>query len=351
MTRRVVICVDTLASTLAAARLVDGVLDDLFLDPPSGRARPGAVFRAKLARPLKGQGAWIIDLPHGLSGYLRGGGGRRAGASITVQVTGFPEDGKAVPVTDRLLFKSRHAIATPDAPGVNVARAITDASRRQHLQVLALSAHRSVADPSGKTGLIVRSAAGQADDMAICEDITQVCESAARVAGAADGAPALLIDGPDPGTRAWQEWADAPSIDGRDTGGTFAERGILEQLDVYRRAVEPLDGGAHMAVETTRACVAVDVNTGAEPGISAGLRANLSAARRLPRSLRIRGLGGQIVVDFAPMSKRDRPRILQSLEGALRSDPVETAIAGWTNLGHLEITRKRERVPLADVLR
>ncbi|MCB1331935.1 MAG: ribonuclease E/G, partial [Maritimibacter sp.] len=80
---------------------------------------------------------------------------------------------------------------------------------------------------------------------------------------------------------------------------------------------------------------------------AAGLKANIALARELPRQLRCRGLGGQIVVDFAPMPKKDRPALEQVLRAALRADPVETALAGWTPLGLCELQRKRERRPLA----
>jgi len=90
------------------------------------------------------------------------------------------------------------------------------------------------------------------------------------------------------------------------------------------------------------------VNTGGNTTPAASLKANLAAARELPRQLRIRGLGGPIVVDFAPMPKKDRPRLEQALRSAFRSDQVETALVGWTALGHFELQRKRERLPLAE---
>ncbi|MDT8344400.1 MAG: ribonuclease E/G, partial [Thermohalobaculum sp.] len=74
------------------------------------------------------------------------------------------------------------------------------------------------------------------------------------------------------------------------------------------------------------------------------------AARDLPRQLRLRGLGGQVVVDFAPMPKKDRKRVEDTLKSAFRRDPIETSLAGWTAMGLFEIQRKRERQPLADLL-
>ena len=74
-----------------------------------------------------------------------------------------------------------------------------------------------------------------------------------------------------------------------------------------------------------------------------------SAPARMPRQLRLRGLGGQVVVDFAPMPKRDRAILDQVLKAAFKAEG-ETNLAGWTTLGLYELTRKRDRLPLAEVL-
>ena len=70
------------------------------------------------------------------------------------------------------------------------------------------------------------------------------------------------------------------------------------------------------------------------------------AARDLPRQLRLRGLGGQVTVDFAPMPKKERAVLEQVLRGAFRADGSETSLAGWTPLGLYELQRKRDRLPL-----
>ena len=76
----------------------------------------------------------------------------------------------------------------------------------------------------------------------------------------------------------------------------------------------------------------------------------MAAARALPRALRLRGLGGQITLDLAPMPKKDRRTFETSLRAAFRKDATETALAGWTPLGHFELQRKRDRLPLTDVV-
>ena len=108
--------------------------------------------------------------------------------------------------------------------------------------------------------------------------------------------------------------------------------------------------GASLWIEPTRACVTVDVNTGPDTSPAAGLKANIAAARELPRQLRLRGLGGQVVVDFAPMPKRDRQILDQALRAAFKGEAAETNLAGFTALGLYEMVRKRDRLPLADLL-
>ena len=130
----------------------------------------------------------------------------------------------------------------------------------------------------------------------------------------------------------------------------FDHYGVWDEIERLKSLRVDLPSGAWMAVETTRAMVTVDVNTAGEFGGGAALTANLEAAGELPRQLRLRGLGGQIVIDFAPLRKSDRKRIEETLKAAFRRDPVETTLAGWTPLGNFELQRKRERRPLSELL-
>ena len=94
----------------------------------------------------------------------------------------------------------------------------------------------------------------------------------------------------------------------------------------------------------------VCVNSGLDTSPAAGLKANIAAARDLPRQLRLRGLGGQVTVDFAPMPKKDRGTLEQVLRAAFKGEGAETTLAGWTPLGCFELQRKRDRRPLAEIL-
>jgi Ribonuclease G/E len=328
----------------AAALVVDGRLEDLLIDPPDDRPLPGAIYRAVADRPMKGQGGLFVKLPDG-SGWLRGSDGIAAGKPLIVQVTGPAEGAKAVPVTARCLFKSRFAIVTPGAPGLNISRRIRDEATRATLTALAEDGMGG-ADPA--MGLILRSACWDAETAAVAEDITAMRGLAEAVMADLTGGPELLVEGAGAHETAFRDWLD-PEPDAVEADpGAFATHGVDAMIDALRRPQVALDGG-NMLIETTRALVAVDVNTGADTSPAAGLKANIAAARDLPRQLRLRGLGGQVVVDFAPMPKRDRGILDQVLKSAFKTEG-EVNLAGWTTLGLYEMTRRRDRLPLGELL-
>ncbi|ETD85242.1 ribonuclease E/G [Rhodobacter capsulatus] len=327
----------------AAALMVDGQLEDLLVDVSDAMAlAPGAICRAKIERPMKGQGGLFVALPGGEKGFLKDAKGLSPGQSVLVQVSGGAEPGKAVPVTLRLLFKGRYGIVTPGAPGLNVSRRIRDEDIREGLQALA-----AVVMEGSEMGLILRSACEGAEEGEIVEDLAGLRDLAEAVLADVDGAPELLVDAPAPHEEAWREWAD-PAPDEVVKG--FEDHGVLEAIDAVLTPRVALPGGGHLMIEPTRALVAVDVNTGADTSPAAALKANIAAARDLPRQLRLRGLGGQVVVDFAPMPKKDRLVLEQQLRAAFKTEAAETSLAGWTPLGLYELVRKRDRAALASLL-
>jgi len=330
----------------AAALMVDGRLEDLLIDAGEAVAlAPGAICRAVVDRQMKGQGGVFVRLPGGERGFLRETGGLAPGQAVLVQVSGGAEPGKAVPVTARLLFKSRYAIVTPGAPGLNVSRRIRNAETRALLEALAAEAMTG----SG-AGLILRSACEDADADEIAADIAQMRALAEAVQADLTGEPELLFDAPTPHEEAWRDWAEPAPDEVTDAPGAMVAYGVPEALAALLTPRVSLPIGAHMQIEPTRALVAVDVNTGSDHSPAAALKANIAAARDLPRQLRLRGLGGQIVVDFAPMAKKDRATLEQQLRAAFKGEAAETSLAGWTPLGNFELSRKRDRVALAAIL-
>lgn len=337
------VVLDHFKGRAAAALLEDGKLADFLIDAPSKDIPvPGSIYRAYCDRPLKGQGGMMVRLP-GTSGFLREGRGLAPGQSILVQVTGYAEEGKAVPVTAKILFKSRYAIVTPNAPGLNISRGIRDDEKRDELLGIA----RSVMDGSDY-GLILRSICETSDPEEIADDIANMLGDADGVMGATGDKPELLLDGPNAHLLAWRDWPTPDQM--TDEVGSFSTHEVDDLIDQALSAFVRLSGGASMYVEPTRALVAVDVNTGGDTSPAAGMKANIAAVRDLPRQLRTRGLGGQITLDLAPMAKKDRQTFESVLRAAFKGDSVDTTLAGWTPLGNFELHRKRERLPLAEGL-
>lgn len=323
-----------------AVLMIDGQLEDVFVenDAPS----PGTVYRAIADRPIKGQGGLFLKTPDG-SAFLRQVKGVAPGQELLVQVSGYAEPGKAIPVTQKLLFKSRYAIVTPQSPGVNVSRNIRDETEIDRLLEIAHEAGCSRND-----GVILRSAAAGADADALADDLSAMLELARAVATDASTGMEVLTQGNGPHELAWRDWAVQGDV--VSDAGCLERDGVLDMLRLASGPATTLPQGASFFVEPTRAFVAVDVNTGPDGSMAAALKANLATARALPRVLRLRGLGGQIVVDVAPLPKKDRRPFETALRQAFRADDTETALVGWTPLGHYELQRKRARAPLSEAL-
>ncbi len=337
-----VVALDHYRGRSAAALISDGRLEDFLIDPPDdSRPVPGAIYRATAERPLKGQGGVIVRLA-GADGFFRAAKGVKPGQSLLVQVTSYAEPAKAAPVSDRLMFKGRTVIVTPGAGGVNISRRIRDEETRLRLRA---AVDTEMLEASGY-GAILRSQAAHADSDEIAAEVDSLTGLCRDVLADTEGPPELLVDGPDAAGLAWREWS-LDRIDAHEAhAGAFEALGVLDELDALARGAEALPGGGVFYVEPTRALTAVDVNTGGDLSPAAALMANIATAAALPRALRLRGLGGQITVDFAPLAKKDRRQIEAALRKALQGDPIETSIVGWTPLGHLELQRKRERLPL-----
>ena len=201
----------------AAARLVDGRLEDLLTAPSAAPPYPpGAILRGMIDRPVKGQGGVFVRLPEG-NGFLRETGGLAPGQAVIVQVAGVAEPGKAVPLSLRVLFKSRLVIVTPGAPGLNVSRSLRDPELRDRLSGLA--AQVMGAAPHG---VILRSACEGAELDAIAADLTEQRDLAAAVMADLSGGPELLLDAPGPQGEGWPAWPARAWFIRRSSSGTDA---------------------------------------------------------------------------------------------------------------------------------
>lgn len=386
-----IVAIENAARGFRAALIVDGKLEDLLIDPQQGQKplpSSGDIVVVRMTRVLQnGRGAFA-EMAGGGEGFFRDTRGLRTGERILSQVNGIAEPGKAVPLSRRVLFKGPRIILTPDAPGINVSRKIGNETERTRLvkaveaAIDECSPQHGIAGKRDGIGAIIRTSARGEEETVLAHEVLWLL-ARIRNKDALVRAHADLYDGSE-GTAletALREWlfpvpealittastaqylrkscpeASAQAFWGderffaliREEKAPFEAMGVEENLADLQEIEVSIHFGS-MTIEPTRALVAVDVNTGADFSPAAGLKANLAAARELPRQLRLRGLGGQIVVDFAPMPRKDRRTLEETLRKAFRADPVETNLVGWTTLGNFELQRKRERRPLHEVL-
>jgi Ribonuclease G/E len=142
-------------------------------------------------------------------------------------------------------------------------------------------------------------------------------------------------------------------ISGRDV---FAEYGVADVFDHALTRQVSLENGALISIEHTAAGTMIDVDMAraAETRGSmdqAILATNLVAADAIGRQLRLRGISGAIIIDFIPMTKNEhRQQVRDRLASAVKDDPTPAELTGWTRLGHFELTRRRGRASLAEIM-
>lgn len=127
----------------------------------------------------------------------------------------------------------------------------------------------------------------------------------------------------------------------------FHERDIVGQIEHLFQVYAFLPGGGNIIIQETAALTAIDVNRGADD--RSNLEVNIAAAREAARQIKLRNMGGAIYIDFINMKgKKDQEALLKAIKDAVNLDPCTTQIHGFTNLGLVEISRKRRTPPLQD---
>ena len=340
-----VVALDNLGVRPAAALLIDGRLEDFVQDPmPEDGPAPGTIIRARLMRQLFGRGPWLVELPGKRTGLAKGIKRAGPGDFSLVQVASFADPEKAVPVRAGLSLSGRLVVALPGSSGVFVSRSIRDEGEAARLKKLGKSLLRM----NGlNCGLTMRTAAQSAGDDAISQEACKLLMGARDVLSARSGSAPVVVHDPDGcHSVARREWTTGSDVILDESSGSFGRHGVQELLQEYRLRKVELAGGGSALIETTSAFAAVDVNTGSDVSSGSGLRANIDLARCLPRQLRIRGLGGQVVIDFVPMAKSERAKVEKELAKAFAEDRTVSNLVGWTGLGNFEIHRRKDRLPL-----
>ena len=303
----------------------------------------------------------------------------REGQDVVVQVTKDPLSGKGPRVTANLALPGRTLVALPGADGIGVSRRITDETERERL--------RRVLEGFGPgSGWIARTAArgGEASeflsDRRYLEDLSAQIR---RKAGNAN-APALLFRELDLARRSVRDLVTpdfaAIRVDDPETRDRIAEflsavaPKLVPRVELYeepeplfeRFGVEaeignalknrvPLRSGGYLVINQTEALVAIDVNTGKFVGSGAledtVFATNLEAVAEVARQIRLRDLGGILVVDFIDMEDPEhRQEVFESFDAELAKDRARTRVLQISEFGLVEITRQRTRGNLEKTL-
>ncbi|CAM3530926.1 S1 motif domain-containing protein [Stackebrandtia soli] len=370
------------------AVLEDGLLVEHFVSRGGGQGLVGNVYLGKVQNILPSMEAAFIDIGRGRNAVLYAGevnwdrtglSGRtrtieqamRAGDSVLVQVTKDPVGHKGARLTSHIALSGRHLVYVPHGNASGISRKLPDSERKRLRSTLKKLV------PEG-AGVIVRTAAEGADAADLERDITRLQGEWEQIEAKTEkgSAPTLLHAEPDLIIRVIRdvfnedfsslviddsgvydevkEYLDSVSPDlvsrlKRHVGpaDVFAEQRVEEQLLKALDRKVYLPSGGSLVIDRTEAMTVIDVNTGKFTGAGGNLeetvtRNNLEAAEEIVRQLRLRDVGGIIVIDFIDMVlENNRDLVLRRLTECLGRDRTKHQVTEITSLGLVQMTRKR----------
>ena len=334
----------------AVAAIKNGMLIDFLIDPKDKNESSlvGSIVTVKLNAVKKGINGTFVTLPGEKKGFLKGRHNLQAHSILPVYIGVTNDAYKAQPVSRQLFLKGRYVILTPDRPGINLSRKISSEDIRNNIQDALSKFEFSFLN---KLGLIVRS---QAAHVTIIDLIKEVEEKMAQYNLIIEdnlSEPRTIIPPLKARDFAMLEWNYVEPYSYIEEESCFDRFSIWEQLYGFLRSRVDLQNGGFVIIEPTSALIAVDINTGSDVSYAGALKTNLFAMKELPRQLEVRGLGGKIIVEFAPLFKSDRIKIEAELQKALKKYKTQCILVGWTKLGNLELQKKRDKKPIAQMLK
>ena len=328
----------------ACALLRDGAIIDFFGDPPKNeifkdQINFGSVFYAKIERDLKGANGSILDLGKNLKGFIKKSKGLSLGESLIVQCVNTPSEDKLPLFSKDILIKEKHVIFNPSGKGVSFSKKLRGNCRLKELKGKELD-HIAL---DSSMGIILRGSCLDIGDQEIIKYVRKKISKYTGLKNFSKKIPQILFHGYDAKGRALAEWSHVRDENIIESIECFESHGIWETLEALKSDIVELPGGGSLIIEPTRALISVDINSGKNIGKNGALETNRLAMLELPRQLRLRGLGGIVNIDFAPLKKADRALMISVLKDQLIEDPVRTDIVGWSPAGNLELKRKNER--------
>ena len=384
------------------AMLENGMLHELYIERSRSRGLVSNVYKGRVARVLPGMEAAFIEIGleraaflhvSDMAGYSKQNGNDgiqeapqigqllREGQTLLVQVIKDPLGSKGARLTTNITIPSRYLVFMPNSENIGVSSRIEEEEERERLKSLLLSQEGL----KKGVGYILRTAAEVATADSIARDINYLNRQWDHINAAGDVQAGNVVHKDLPlYLRTLRDMVDDDlekiRVDSRESycammefAATYVpeveakiehypgERPIFDLHGVEDEIHKGLDrkvhlkSGGYLIIDQTEAMTTVDVNTGAYVG-SRNLeetifKTNLEAAQAVARQLRLRNLGGIIILDFIDMTEEEHKRqVIRALEKALDKDHARTHVCEVSSLGLVEMTRKRTRESLEHVL-
>jgi ribonuclease G len=381
------------------AILENGVLQELYIERSRSKGLVGNIYKGKVLRVLPGMEAAFVDvgmeraaflhvsdmLPHGKNEAGERpaiGSLLREGQEILVQVVKDPLGTKGARLTSHITIPSRYLVFIPESNNVGVSTRIENEEERGRLRDMLLM-H---GDLLGESGYIIRTAAESATHESLRQDVMylkklweSIGEQARKTSAGQivhedlplflrvlrdmidDDLEKIRVDSRETWRRmtefASRYVADAANVIEHYPGERpiFDLYGVEDEIQKSLERKVHLKSGGYLILDQTESMTTIDVNTGAFVG-SRNLeetifKTNLEAAQAIARQLRLRNLGGIIIIDFIDMVEDDhRRQVLRALEKSMERDHARTQVCDVSSLGLVEMTRKRTRESLEHVL-
>ena len=380
------------------AVLEDGIVVEHFVTSAASASLVGNIYLGIVQNVLPSMEAAFVDIGRGRNGVLYagevnweaaglGGASRKIeqalkpGDYVVVQVSKDPVGHKGARLTTQLSLAGRYLVYVPGASSTGISRKLPDTERQRLKEIL-----REVVPADA--GVIIRTASEGVKEEDIRGDVTRlqerwvsIAEQAEVITAKAAGAAVALYEEPDvlvkvirdlfnedfsglvvAGDSAWETITEyvnsvAPElvskvnrydpVGGADGPDVFAVYRIDEQLAKAMDRKVWLPSGGTLVIDRTEAMTVVDVNTGKFTGAGGNLeqtvtKNNLEAAEEIVRQLRLRDIGGIVVIDFIDMVlESNRDLVLRRLTEALARDRTRHQVSEVTSLGLVQLTRKR----------
>jgi ribonuclease G len=384
----------------------NGAVQELHLERTLERGIVGNIYLGKVSRVLPGMQSAFVDIGLYRAAFLHvadlnppAPGGRRPdeapalpierqvfeGQTLTVQVIKDPIGTKGARLSTQVSIAGRMLVHLPQDQHIGISQKIGSPEARELLRAR-MQALVGTAESGGGGGFILRTNAEEASDAELAEDIAYLRKTWSLVRQRATTQPAgtLLHQDLSLAERVLRdlctEATQSIRIDSRmqfealQAFGRTYMPAVIGRLEHYRgerpifdlfgieedvaralaRRVE-LKSGGYLIIDQTEAMTTVDVNTGGYVGArnfdDTIFKTNLEAAGAIARQLRLRNLGGMIIVDFIDMTREEhRQAVLAELRKQFGRDRTRTTVSGFSALGLVEMTRKRTRESLAHML-